>query len=627
MVPLDILEDVVRIDIDEIIIDFFIKFDITGKIHSIKPLIDDLPANAQKLILGKDAEKKRDNIEALKNLMPLIIPLGIVNQNNFFTKELSTLNKKIFDYLKKRNLSLNNIIQFTEPQSIQFYIFSSHLEASNHPNDFNLMWKKVISLIENRDGIINNENLRHLGSYYPQFGFKIIPLLMPYLKTIDNKRTAYEYIGYYQSDATRDFLSEAMKNCIEDQILSGIFKGLAKQKLENTNIQEEIIKIYNSKINLGETTKANLMEVLKQFPNDETSKIGLEIINENNRYTGNIASRILLGNRVPPEKIAEIILPKLRTCDPRISESAFNILCNSNKFKSCIPSSDKLLNIYVKTLEVNMNLNIAYCMPSIVRKYGEINISEKIVKLLSHPNPNVLEGILILLKSLLRDDKFDKFDIDNLNSLNVNSSKNHMTINTKPFYSKNAKKQYYNLLQHENKKVVEYAIGTVQTIAFQQQDATWIDIILDLINFEIEDTTNLHAMRAINQILPAVKFNERIVNIFKIAIKNPNSNYRCEALKGLRYCEDNNLKKTLAYLVDDPSKEVSNEAKNLHLPPYRIPRKPSHFNQLIKKILNIFKKKDDNLSKQDMEFFAKHLSDVMRIANNEKSKKENHILK
>lgn len=546
---MEILTERLRTKFEGIYIDYEVKFELTGKLIASKPLIFDLPLNAQKLILGENQEDLKYQIKSFQTLLCLILPLGIHNQGSFFTEELENVYSKINAQLKKERIKLNELYKYCEENSLEYYVHSSHANKNQYPEDFQKIWDNAKDLINNRNTNIKTDSLRFLGYYYPQFGFKIIPLIIPFIKQPNTKRIAYENLEYYIANESLTYLRNELRACKDGQAISGIYKALSKHELKyHEAIQLDLINSYNSVDELSEDSKANIMEALKHYPNQSSIEIGLEILKENKRHSSGRAARILLDLGYSAKNIAEIMIPKLVASDPRESEAAFSILCNSDKFKDHIPSSEELLNVYVKTLEVNQNLNIAYSMPSMMRNNYESTTSSEIIQHLNNQNSNVLEGILILISCLM----------------------DESGINTRPFYNYAAKRKYTELLSHEKSKVVENSLRVLQKIGKREKKQDYINLFLNVIDFENNSLNNLYAMRAINHMLPALKFDRKIIPYFNEALKSNNYNYRVEALKGFRYCEDDSIKRSLNYLKDDPSEDVRREGDNLMKEPERV---------------------------------------------------------
>jgi len=74
---LNILENIFRYNFEGTVIDYQVKYDVTGKVYDAVPLVYNLPENAQRLILGENPEEKKQEIENFKNLITLILPLLI----------------------------------------------------------------------------------------------------------------------------------------------------------------------------------------------------------------------------------------------------------------------------------------------------------------------------------------------------------------------------------------------------------------------------------------------------------------------------------------------------------------------------------------------------------------------
>ena len=543
MKKLEVLKNSFRHTIDDSVIDYHVHYDITGKIYEIKPLLYELPQSSQLLILGKNVEEKKNKIKHFGNLLTLILPLGIVNQEKFFSKELKNIYESINQYIASNQLSKNKLYEYAEPESLAFYILSSFQNPSSFPDNFNQIWTKTMDVIEKRNGSINIDNLRAIGYYYPQFRFKILTYIIPFIKNSNTRRIAYEGLKTFKDPSCKRYLLDQLKACKDGSALSGICKALLAQDLQDTHhIRKDLIDIYNSDITLNEDALANLIELLCKFPNEQTNAIGIEIIKKNKRHSSGAAARSLLNSGYPAQAIVDIVLPKLKMADPKESEAAFHILSNSDKYGKYLPGCEELLGLFVKALEKGSNLNIVYSMSGIVRNVNDKNAARQIVAHLSHEHPQVLEGILIVISHLVDEEKIK---------------------NKKAFYSKHSKKRYIALIDHPKEKVVEHALKVIQKIGKLAKEQTYIGLLLDKINFEHDKMTNLYLMWAINHILPVVKYDKRITESFLPALKNSNSNYRLAALNGLRYAKDKKFKASLAYLKDDPSKDVRRALKDL----------------------------------------------------------------
>ncbi len=535
------LKDTIRVKIDTIITDFKLEFLITGKVVSCTSLLFDLPENAQRITLGENSEEKIIKIKAFEKLISLILPLGIVNQNTFYAKELKNVYATINEELIKNNIQLNQLFELAEPYTLEFYILSSYAEPSKYPDQLNNIWGYTIDLIKGINGTMNTDNVSRIGYDFPQFGFKILPLIIPFLQDSDTKSAFYGNLEYYSSKENQSYLMDELMKCKDGEVIGSILKALSEQELDDESIQDKVISIYRSGMEMYGDALSNMMKILKHFPNEKTYKIGIELVKKNNRHTSGTAIWALLNTGYPAEKITDILVPKLLSDNFIESESALKLLANNGKLSPYLPNSTKLLEVFVKMLENKCSDTIAYSMSAMLDyKYDE-NTPNAIINYLSHQNSNVISGILILISCLMNGSKFD----------------------ISLFYSEVAKEKYLALLKHENQKIVENTLKVLQRVGKKEKNGEYINIFLNVIDFESNNINNLDAMRAINYLLPYIEFNDNIVENYKKALENTNSNYRVAALKGLRYSKDENLKKSLLYLKDDPVKDVRKEAQRL----------------------------------------------------------------
>lgn len=525
---------IIRIDFDGIIIDYKVDYNITGKVFNSHPLIFDLPPNGQKLILGNNQEEIRNHIKVFQNLIPIILPIGIQNQDTFLSNGLNTIYNSINAQLKETGIDLNTLYQIAEENSLAYYVHASYSNPNDFPKDFHKIWTSKMGLINDRYADIKAGDLRFLGYHYPQFGFKIIPLIIPFIKQSSIKKIAYEMLAKVITKESYNYLKEELQTCKDGQALGGIFIALSKHQLKDVTIQQTLIDIYNSDIQLDEDAKAKLMEALKHYPNHETAKIGIELLSGQNLHTSEQTSKILLSMGYSAKKIADLMLPRLQSTDSKESQIAFSILSSSDKFKRYLPNNNKLLNLFARALEVNQNLKIASSMPDLIQYQYNTATSLQIVRFLSIHHPVIIKGFLLLIKKLLDDSRF----------------------NTKPFYSKKAKKIFIDLLNKEELYIVEKAFDILKIIGKNEKNRKFIDLFLKHLDLNKNSYKNLYAMKAINHILPVVKFNNRIINPYKVALESEDYNYRATALRGLRYSNDHSLKRSLDYFKDDPSSSV-----------------------------------------------------------------------
>ncbi|MEM7380347.1 MAG: hypothetical protein AAF361_04020 [Bacteroidota bacterium] len=171
MNKLEILEGLFRYNIAGNIVDYQVSFDVTGKVYTSKALVYDLPASAQRLILGEDEEELAMQIERFRKLIPIILPLGIVNRNTFFNTELTTIQKQIDQWLAEKKHSRVRLYKLAEPETLAYYILSSFQAKSLYPDEFTSLWRKVVALIEKRNADPSTHYMIDLGRSFPHFAF------------------------------------------------------------------------------------------------------------------------------------------------------------------------------------------------------------------------------------------------------------------------------------------------------------------------------------------------------------------------------------------------------------------------------------------------------------------------
>jgi len=268
---LTILENIFRHTVVDIVIDYQISYDITGKVYKVVPLIYQLPESAQRLILGGDKEEKKQEIENFKNLISLILPLGIMNQSNFYVEELAGFYKAINDEIKSQKIIPQKLYEYAEEESFEWYILSAYLNPDIRPDPFSEFGERIKYLVQYRSNPSNLYNLTYFSKYYPSLGYKIITLILPFINNAYCKKHAYECIGEYKNIESKTYLIEALVREKKVGVIGGIFGGLSKHNLkEDLSIQQKIITVFNSGLELDENAKLRLIELLKHFTDSST---------------------------------------------------------------------------------------------------------------------------------------------------------------------------------------------------------------------------------------------------------------------------------------------------------------------------------------------------------------------
>ena len=536
---LTILENIFRHTVVDIVIDYQISYDITGKVYKVVPLIYQLPESAQRLILGGDKEEKKQEIEKFKNLISLILPLGIMNQSNFFQEELKEIYKAVNEEIKTQQISFEKLFKYAEKESLEYYILSSYLNQDGNPMFFNEIGGIAKALVENiadQNSLDCSQLLRHP---YAHVRFKIIPFILPFINEKDVKRNLYEAIGEYKDNSCKVFLMNALTQHSDGKIIKGILKSLAQQSLtDDLQVQKKVLAIYYSDIEFGEQDKIYLMQLLQQFPNKDSIATGLEILHQN-QDSAESAAKALLHIGYPVADLASFLITKLRTCDKTASKVAFKVLSDS-RFSDFLPDDDQLIQIFVNTMASNRHQDFIKAMFHLIKWKYDRNTPYKIIKHLSNPNINIVEAILRLINFLL----------NNHRNININ-------INVKPFISEGIQPKYLEIIDQSDYDLPAQAIFIMRKTENRKMIKKLIPELVERIDFSRKNRLkNVYLMKGINTFLSKVEYNPIINDKYFEALDMSYDLYRVEAIRGLINSPDPQLKKSLIYLKNDPSKEV-----------------------------------------------------------------------
>ena len=390
-------------------------------------------------------------------------------------------------------------------------------------------------MVEKRTYPKNPYNFRYLSSYNPYFCFKIITLIIPIIKESSSKRSAYGALRNYKDEQCITYLLNELEHTSDGVAIEGILKGLYNQSLGgNPQIQKKILAVYYSDIKLNESAKVNLMQLLLQFPNEESISVGVDILHKSEKFLAVAATNLLLSFGYPAGRIASVILSKLRSPNIKDVETAIFVMGELNGFVELLPDEDELLQIFVHTVAIKPNLNIYTSMYLILRNKYNKDSSTKIIQYLSDSNPNVIKGVLNLISSLIY-----KEDIE-----------------SELLTSKSARLKYLEFLDHEDQNFFMISLIILREIGSEEGIKEYIPLLLAKVDFRTNSNNSLHLMGAINQILKKVEYNPIINDKYLKALELSDSRYRALSINGLKYSPDQQLKKSLSYLKDDPSEHV-----------------------------------------------------------------------
>ena len=277
---------------------------------------------------------------------------------------------------------------------------------------------------------------------------------------------------------------------------------------------------------------------MAKYPSEEAKKICLSILKTNQKTQINDTAWALMMMRVSPQKIVDIVMPFYTAADPKISEASFYLFATNNTLFNYIPNDHEALDVYTKTLSKAYNNNIAKSTLAILYKIGIHKSIRKIYYHLLSPQPEVREGMLLLI---------------NQAPLNGHPTK---LLTKRKFIN-----CYLDLANDSDGGVSKAAILLIGNIVKDKKSDKCIDHLLWVYKNRPDDIIHLEIMHSINKLLKNIPYPDQIEPIYLAALQNDKADFRAAALAGLYYSTDMDFKIKLSKYIDDPDPSVRKEAK------------------------------------------------------------------
>lgn len=496
--------------IEEISFDYLVSVDEQGQITDVKPMFYQLPKIAQKMIIGDQELALERRIKAYPKLVPFILKLILHDRLHSFKEAY----RDIAAYVR----SVSKQVQ----------------EPLEKP-----LWSCIEDLIVTKNNSSAYDICRKIAYNYHETCTEFFPGIIPFLPSYNAQRVAFDNMHESSAISSKSYLIEELLHPLSTPYASGIIKAISRIKGKETVIFDAIILFYNREGEKSEDALYNISKVLAYYPCEQSKKIGLEILSLNKRYSSNGAASMLINVFDAKQEVVDILLPHFLQADPKISEAAFSVFC-STQLREYLPSTTKILDIYISTIEKGQNLNIAYSMPSIAKNTGLLHYGDHIYQSLQKDNAYVQEALLILISFFINEAGGEKFQASRF--LN----------------------RYFELLKSNRSETIRNALSLIGKIGAKTQ-YNYIGICLEVfLSNQKNVLILLSAMWAINhQINSMPEFDEQIIAPYLEALEHPNLNIRKAALNGLKFSNAPAIQKRLLQLVNDPSEEVRREALKL----------------------------------------------------------------
>ena len=538
----------IQIIIDNKPIDYLLTVDVTGHVYEAKPAIFELPAMAQKLILSDADEMLEKKIHAFARLIRYILPLTLAGWMESYQEEFAPLVQEINVRLNEKGLKWKDLYHHAIVESVASSVLELFSPDKRISQKQRYSWQRFARAFPNSEGQVPRYYLLSTSEELPMVAEDFLPAVIPFLKP-SSRLGAYGALGNIKTEAIKTFLLSELESLYARSYSNHIFKALKGYPPTDVQLCDAAMQFYRRTNRLRERSVSILLDVLMEHPSHRTRAFAIEILKKNSRYSAVHAARALLKMGVPPHEVTDIAIPLFMAADPKLSEASFSILAIEALPAKHLPKAKKVLNIMVETLSKRHNPNIIYALPPLAYKTGLYRYADKICRLLEHEASAVREGMLRLIR-----DAFQMKDVD-----------------IRPFVKEKMLKKYLALAGDINQAVAQSAITLIGIICKGKRMASYIDPLLEVYKQKSKVSVKLEILKAINSILLVIDYPPQIEPIYLEALKNDDSRFRFEALRGLRFSPDNAFKKTLEEYKNDTDELVKKQAEHL----YNLPSKTS----------------------------------------------------
>lgn len=538
----------VQVTIDGRTLDYLLTVDETGHVFEAIPTIFELPLTAQKLILGETDGQLERKIRAYTHLFKYLVPLALVRKLPTYQEVLTPLVAEIERRLQEKGMKLEDLPDAFISSTFGLQVLSVYdpnKVASPHLVD---VWTKIASIIENLGRETGSNEIWSLGRYETNPASGFLPAIMPFLN-FQTQRVAFECLEYKKKEPPKRYLLEELEVPSCQPYAEGILKALRVCKSERDDIYDAVIRFYDRSKKLNGGSLAYLIEILGDYPTLRTKEIGFEIFHLNESYAAESAAKSLLKIGIDEKELVEALLPYFEKADYDTSTnkalSVFYHISAEN-----LPDVHTILDVFIRMLSKSNNPNLAYSMIRLAEKTGLFLLPNLLFELLSHESSGVRGGILELINCAEKGDKVPVSDYRTAEMAN----------------------RFLELAYDPNRTVAGIALRLLRKIGSEQKTTIYINHFLKIIALNPQDISlRIEAMRAINETLYYVPYQNQIEPTYLAALEESNYNYRVAALNGFRHSPNESFKKTLQRrFQEDPQQEVRSAANNLFPSPLRI---------------------------------------------------------
>jgi len=536
----------VQVNIDGHLLDYVLTVNEIGHVHQAQALIFELPASAQKLMLGEADGQLMRKIRAHIGLFKYIVPLTLAAKLSAYQEQLAPLTAEISRRLQEKGLQWAKMypeqLSDTPADEVLMLYGKNNLKSEA----LRARWEKIIVLIEKQKTWPIDE-VRFLGARHPKIAADFFPAIAPFYAVRD-QAMFYENLQHAQSGTLKDYLLEELREPSCTPYANGILYALKKHASpEDLSIYQATVNFY-SRVDPKRDHLSAILGLLEHYPLPRTRDICLDAMDLNDPDITPKAVKVLLLTGMPEEDIVKLQLPLFKSGDANVSRAAFSSFAEHIS-GSNLPDANEVLDVYVHEMINNERSYAVNEIPAIAIKTRMYLISHRVYDLLEHENNHVRFGILAMIGGY-----FDKSNYHFLDFL------------TPKFLDR-----YWDMVHDPSPGVASKALLLLGKVGLMENRPDYIEYLIEICRNTQERMVKIAAMEAINLILRRVRYTRQVEAFYLELLEDKEDEHDYYyVLQGLRFSPNRSFKEALLEKYKDhPIDSVRFIASRLLIPTHR----------------------------------------------------------
>ncbi len=526
-------------EIDGIPFQYAVKVDTRGLIREVHSHFFNLPPAARQLTVGSTFREADDRIKNRGWLFQYELLLALAGELEQPTEQIALLAQDIQRQLKQDNQSWETLAidsdRFDVVDWFKFGIKKGQAAGSDAAME-RLATSLRTLLLATTAPSAQQLNLHNAVSFFGYYGGPVghdfLILLVPFHRS-NNRRMLLDALKGEQREENKQLLLKQLTLPDNDDWVSGALTGIKHYR--DPDVLRAAMSLFSRLESLSEDARANLATLVGAFPPDaEIIALLHTIVRMRLRHSSGAAAQVLA--KIPGQQkiMSEEVIPVFATTNKTEVEGAFPVLLALDE--DHLPDGETIWNIFLSSLALGPNLNIAYSMPSLLGKVEVPDLAGKLLAALSHPALGVRRSALVII------------------SCDQNSPKakhRYLTI-TPEIVSK-----VFQLIGDSDNDVSKEAVQVASQVEAGDLPAS---VVPDLVQLYEKSETRFHLrlsiLEAFDRLFKKIPYDAVVEPICLAALENKNYNVRLASVVVLRNSDDPAVAHRLEKMSNDPEHAV-----------------------------------------------------------------------